>query len=409
MQTTSLKTGVSTAVEGEREAAGFVPAYQHIENDLRRRVQEAVWGPGAMLPGRDELAQHYNVARGTVQRAIQNLIAEGTLRADHRRGTFVATDIVQSRPPETAIKAPARQMIALITQLGTLIEGNPQIDHYPPMIAIMQGINRTLQKREAPFHLVTFNTRSGDGVQTCGQDITLERQALEALETENFPGAILWHVGEAETAEPIRRLLAKDFPLVFLDRYYGDLIGDCVGIDNYGSARKATEYLISFGHTRIAHLTTEEDIHTIRERLEGYRDALNTRGIAFDPALVQTVSYLECGERMPKIVEQYFGLSDPPTAVFVVNDGWATNFIKAAEEQGHRIPEDISVIGMDDLEQFLPGTPRLTTMRQPFEQIGQRAAELLLSRLAHTESLPQRARSIELPTRLIVRETCRAR
>ena len=108
------------------------------------------------------------------------------------------------------------------------------------------------------------------------------------------------------------------------------------------------------------------------------------------------------------MVTEFTSLPDPPTAVFAVNDFLAEYLMIVLEEKGIAIPDTISVVGFDDVERFLPQKPRLTTIRQPFEAIGERAASMLWWRMSHPESHTGAYQHVMLPTRLIVRETTKA-
>lgn len=200
-----------------------------------------------------------------------------------------------------------------------------------------------------------------------------------------------------------------------------------VGIDNRESAYQATRHLIELGHRRIAHIEGPVDHRCTAERYEGYRQALLEAGITPDPRLVVEGEFLveggrACGETLLSMSD-----SERPTAIFSANDQMAFGVLEVAAEKGIRIPEDIAIVGFDDMLISAYIKPTLTTVRQPFYEIGMTAVKLLLSfidpQLTYNgkqgDSLPQQklppARGdandpirYQLPTSLIVRESCGA-
>lgn len=169
-------------------------------------------------------------------------------------------------------------------------------------------------------------------------------------------------------------------------------------LDNVEGGRIATRYLISLGHTRIAHISGPADHIDALERLSGYRLALEEAGIAFDPGLVVQGDFREGGGllAMNRLLDQ--GL--PISAVFASNDQAAYGARLALYRRGIRVPEDISLIGFDDLPGSSYTTPPLTTIRQSVYEMGCQAALALLSLIAG-----QRV-ALELPPmELVIRET----
>jgi len=220
--------------------------------------------------------------------------------------------------------------------------------------------------------------------ESLAESIRSEAQFLERLaEDRDICGLILWYLGGEANRPGLERLRAREMPMVFLDRRPpADFPADYVGIDNRYAAKQVVRHLVACGHRRIAHITNPESACTVLERYQGYRDALREAGIAFDSALVCTGAFQEPAEsQYADIVARLRTLPDPPTAVFAVNDYSALCLVAAARAAGWRAPEDIEVAGFDDLERWRPGPAMLTTIRQPFEQMGMQAARLLLERM----------------------------
>lgn len=380
-----------------------LPIYRRIEKDLRRRIQDGHWHLGAMIPSRKDLSQSYGVDLGTVQRAVAGLLADGTLRADGGRGTFV-TDRGRAAPlGDDRRHFPGVQMIALILDQSF----NPTD---PGAQAMPRAIYHRLREEEAEYRLLTMDTH-GESLE---QIVTLEQAALEAVEREAMAGVILWHSGGKHTLPQISRLLAKGVPVVFMDRYPAGFRCDFIGVDDENSAREATEYLLGLGHRRIAFLAPLEPITTIEQRLAGYQKALKVAGAPSVAELVCRLPYTlslspaSLKQQVQTAVAALAALPDPPTAVFAVNDFLAHHCIAAAEEIGLPVPGALSVLGFDDMERFSPRPPFLTTMHQPFEAMGERAAAILLERLQSSDAAQNVFQHVLLPTKLVIRHSCRA-
>lgn len=202
----------------------------------------------------------------------------------------------------------------------------------------------------------------------------------------------------------VRALASRDLPFVLVgdSRNEPDLF--CVDVDNVGAGRDAVRYLIGLGHRRIAAFCGDAIFYSSGQRLEGYRQALEEAGIAYDPALVREGSYFpepgSCEANVCAVLER--PASERPTAVFCFNDKIALDTLQALRERGVAVPHEMSVIGFDDIPTAAASTPALTTLRQPIRAIGERAAELLLARIHNTAPPGQKEL---LSAEIIVRET----
>jgi DNA-binding LacI/PurR family transcriptional regulator len=198
-----------------------------------------------------------------------------------------------------------------------------------------------------------------------------------------------------------RQLSARGIPLVLVDPSGepGRLFPS-VGAGNWAGGLSATRHLLRLGHRRIAVLAGPAYALSGRARLGGYRAAMGAAGVAVDEGLVRASGFqVEDGLFHTR---ELLRLADPPTAVFACNDGQALGAYRAAAEAGVRIPEDLSVVGFDDLFPVQWAYPALTTVRQPLADMAAAAAEMVLT-LARGEPLP-RPRA-ELATELIVRDS----
>jgi LacI family transcriptional regulator len=192
------------------------------------------------------------------------------------------------------------------------------------------------------------------------------------------------------------------FPHVLIDHRGVDEVTPAVAASNRQGAERATTYLIEQGHRRIGFLTGAMDQICARDRLQGYKDALANRGIRFDGELVfegdffQSLAYKGAGTLLD--------LPRRPTAIFASNDVSAFGLMEAVRDHGLRIPDDVSVLGFDDIPQAAHVHPALTTVRQPLEEMGRVSTRMLLEYIAHPDRAIER---VELPTELVVRQSCR--
>ena len=152
-----------------------------------------------------------------------------------------------------------------------------------------------------------------------------------------------------------------------------------VAVDNVAAAKAAVDYLISQGHRRIAAITGPNDVPSSNERLQGYCEALEHAGIAFDPDLQIAGNYtvdsgVSCAEKLLLLRKR-------PTAIFCFNDEMAIGVMKLLKKQGFLIPEEVSVMGFDDIHYAEYVTPALSTVHQPLNEIGTTCINLLLEQL----------------------------
>jgi DNA-binding LacI/PurR family transcriptional regulator len=161
---------------------------------------------------------------------------------------------------------------------------------------------------------------------------------------------------------------------------------------------RAVEHLLSLGRSRIAVISGNLEIPVAVDRLLGYRDALDGAGIAIDPTLEETADFL--ADRARVSMERLLQNRPDLDAVFVASDQMATGAVEVLIESGRRIPEDVAVIGFDDSHFALETTPPLSTIRQPFEELGYEAVHVLMRHIAEPQEAP---RQVRMKTKLVIR------
>ncbi len=219
------------------------------------------------------------------------------------------------------------------------------------------------------------------------------------LASHDTDGVIL--VTSRFTSEQIGQLRGAGIPLVVVDPVNpppSEL--PSVGATNWAGGLVATEHLVQLGHRRIGAVTGPADYLCSRARTDGYRSALESAGIGFDPALVRDAEFRhEGGFRGGS---ELLDLPERPTAIFAGSDQQAFGVYEAARQRGLRIPQDLSVVGFDDLPIAPWVSPPLTTVRQPLADMGAAAASMLGNLIA---GMPLRSTRVELSTKLVIRES----
>jgi LacI family transcriptional regulator, galactose operon repressor len=204
-----------------------------------------------------------------------------------------------------------------------------------------------------------------------------------------------------ESSEELERALDAGYPFVVVDPLLPlDERIPSVSAAHMSGADQAMRHLLSLGHRRIGAITGPPGWVATEDRRRGYRAALAAAGIPFDPALeVEADFEITDGE---EAAHALLGIRNPPTAVFAFNDNIAIGTMRSARERGLSVPEELSIVGFDDVEHASIVTPSLTTVRQPLAEMGRTAVSLLVRLLEHqsVETL-----SIQLATRLVVRES----
>jgi LacI family transcriptional regulator len=192
-------------------------------------------------------------------------------------------------------------------------------------------------------------------------------------------------------------------PVVAVDPHVGASSFPTVASDSLTGAMAATEYLLSLGHRRIGHLSGRPDLRSSELREQGYRQALDEAGIPFDPDLVRVGGYDPETALGP--ARELLGLPDRPTAIFAANDVSAIQTMNVARELGISVPDQLSVVGFDNIPESVLADPALTTIDHAIQDQGFEAA-LMLIRLIDEPGTGQT--DVRLPTRLIIRQSCRA-
>ena len=321
-----------------------------------------------------DVARLAGVHPSTVSRALHR--ADLPLSAETRRRVLAAVERLEYRPSAIARGLRLRRTHTL----GMLV---PDITNpfFPPII---RGAEEAA--RERGYELVLCNTDDETDRETASLRVLRERQADGVLiATSRMADA---------TLASVRR---ERFPFVLVNRG-SRVAGDpSVEVNNARAAAEIVAHLALLGHTRIAHIAGPLSTTTGAERASGYRDALRAHGLPTDATLVaEAAAYSEDAGHTAAIRL----LDVAPTAIFAANDLLALGALRAAREKGLRVPQELSLVGINDIPMVGLIDPPLTTARVPQREMGAIAARMLIGLLAHE---PIARRRVLLDTELVVR------
>jgi LacI family transcriptional regulator len=248
--------------------------------------------------------------------------------------------------------------------------------------------------------------RAGYHVMLCDTQGNLERERgyLEDMLAFQVDGVLIAPVGDRSRPQ-LRLLTRNNVPFVLIDRAITGFDGDLVRGDSVAGARQLVEHLIGLGHRRIGMVTETSEVSTARDRLRGYREALEGTGIEFEAELVAESSAIDPNAAAAATLKLLM-LPEPPSAIFAVNNIAVVGVVEAARQRGLEIPGDLALVCFDDIEHVSRLYPFLTVMAQPAETYGTIATQLLLDRL-HGR-IGDRRRIVVLPADFVVRQSCGA-
>ncbi len=378
-----------------KDMSNSQPLYQQIANHLIERIEQNLLRPGDQIPTEQEISDAFGVSRITAVRAVKELETRGLVTRTKGRGSFVTSqsswhstgESQSERLSVVALVLPFQEMLALGVLLGV------------EQVVKANGLHTSLRNSTA--------------------DTRHEREILIQDSENGIGGMIVYPCSSADNIGAFSSLVVRRFPLVIIDRKIRGLDTPFVAVDNVDGTYQATRHLVELGHRDIAFFGDAiSRIESEAERLRGYcRALIESRipvrdeliiadGLVVDERLDADtgldqfgyISEATAGAALEKLV----GLSSPPTAIVCINDGNAVQFIKSALKRGIRVPEDLSVVGFDNLPFSAHIEVPLTTVEQPFRLIGERAAAMLMRRIADP-SAPYESEILE--PRLIVRES----
>ncbi|MDD5698290.1 MAG: GntR family transcriptional regulator [Victivallaceae bacterium] len=363
-----------------------LPLYHQIKLLIIGDIQKRKLQKGDCIDKELDLCQKYKVSRITIRRAIADLVRENLLYRISGRGTYVA----RALELDDVSLENENQITLVVPDVQDLVSS-----------VIYSGIEAEADRRG--YEVI---------IHSAGRNIDRENYYLSRLIKRNSLGAVILPNWGKSNAIQIFELKRHNFPFVLIDRYFRDIETDYVITDNLAGAFELVSYLISLGHKRIGFIGGL-DATSGNDRLEGYKKALSRHGLIIEEDLIVSLDpnrfassqmepegggYIEC--------KKLLKLKSPPTAVFAACDPLAYGAMRTIKDFGLKVPEDISVVGFDDLKFSALLDVPLTTAAQPFREIGETAMRILLDKI---EGKDKDLRQIILKPRLIVRKSTTVR
>ena len=325
-----------------------------------------------------DVAREAGVSTATVSRVLNN--GEG-FSEETRLAVLTAIEALDYKPSRVA-----RNLRVQRTQLLGLILSDIQ---NPFFTSVIQGVEEVAHQ-------------NGYSLILCNSDENPEREQmyLRIMHQENVAGMILaTTVNEGHEAE----ILCGTIPTVAIDRTIDDLSLDTVVVDSVLGAQEAVSHLLRLGHERIGLINGLQHVNTAKERQEGYVRAHHAAAMQIDPDLIRYGNFKQDSGYTLSL--ELLSMWNRPTALFVANNLMTLGALNAIHELQLRIPDDVAIVGFDDMPWSASLNPPLTAVAQPHYELGQSAAELLLKHLSGNVG---DATKICLKPHLVVRRSCGA-
>jgi DNA-binding LacI/PurR family transcriptional regulator len=352
--------------------------YKTIADEIRTEIARGAYGPDGRLPSERRLMRAFDAQRNTVRQALSLLEREGQIESVGKSGWFV----VQNLPLPTPASLEGQRVLFVTFRRRT----SELADH------IAAGLRDAMAAR---------------GVQVLRYDSDAHEYEkhvadIQRLTTTDAGGLVMWPQLPID-ASLLARLEATT-PLVLVDRRVFGFESDSVLFDDFGGGRMATEHLLANGHRRIAFVGDEAFVESVQNRWQGYRHALEAAGVPTDDNLTVFV-YGRIEPTFSANVRFLLrGTPEPPTGIVCSNDGVATKVLLVLREEGLRVPEDVAVTGFGNEAPGYLDVMGLTSVAQPFFELGRAAGTLLLQRLSEPlANRGQHPRSVVVPLSLVPR------
>jgi LacI family transcriptional regulator len=330
----------------------------------------------------EEIGRRAGVSRSTVSRVINN--QDNVSPAARQRVLEVIEET--GYQPHAAARSLAAQRTRVI---GLVIPRSVQAffaDPYFPRL--IQGIAQACNANDYTLSLFMFHSEAE------------ERDLYPRVLSQGLVDGVI--ITSSLENDPLIPLLAKsDRPFVLIGRPLIDAPISYVDADNVVGVHNAVTHLIRLGRRRIGHIAGPDDTSVGRDRKRGYIEALRERGLPVEQELIVESDFTETSGYQAAQKLMALGAD----AIFAVSDKVAFGALRALRDAGRSVPEDVSVVGFDDLEAAAISQPPLTTVRQPIRETGVAAVETLLDVMENGDAT---ARRVILPTQLVIRESCGA-
>lgn len=326
-----------------------------------------------------DIADAADVSIATVSRVLNK---SGKVRQETASRVLEAAEQLNYRPNRVARRMRVKSSDSLVIGLIITDVGNP----------FFSELSRGVED-------VAYQHKHAIMICNTDEDPEKEKFYIDSMLSEKVSGLII-APSKGNTAY-LKKLKKNGYPIVCVDRYPDSLNIDTVTIDNRKGAYLAVKRLTDLGHKRIGIINGIKGVSTTEGRFAGYKKALKEAGIPLPEELITYENYKESGGR--NAMREFLSLDESPTAVFSTNNLMTLGCYEEMYEQGVNIPDDIAIIGFDDMPWSVALNPPLTAVKQPGYELGLNATELLFKKLKNSN---RNTVNLVLTPELIVRKSC---
>jgi len=359
------------------------PLYKKIAEDIKEMILTGKLKPNDKLPSEVELAEKYKVSRITSREALEELRKEGLIVRKKKYGSYVNPNIAEKMSVSEQMSSINGKNIAMILPFSASKERN------------MEYIKGAIDYLHPRGYILSVY--SSDGYTN------KERYYLEHLTYIGVSGIIYYPVFSITNYDIVYRLILKKYPIVLIDKNYEGIAASFVSSDNFDGTYQAAKHLIELGHKNIAFVSGVPIFYanSIKHRFLGYLKALSDCEIEYNPKfIIQSYRLKMDTNKKKQIIKN--AINNGVTAFIVEYDHVALDIIKVIKLLEYNVPDDISVVGFDNIDLLDHIETPLTTVEQNFYLIGWKAAELLVS---YIETGEYKYEEVKVPVRLVVRSS----
>jgi DNA-binding LacI/PurR family transcriptional regulator len=358
--------------------------YQQIKLDIIEKIERGVFLPGDKIGTEKELCKEFNVSRSTIRRALADLEKSGKIERLLGKGTFV------KEKNNYNVSSNNKTIMVIVPVISQDFISN-----------IITGIQKATNEKDYNINLCITNN-----------SIEKETEYIKKAIKNDVSGIILHPTNHCYYNNEVIKLIEKK-PVIMTARYYEYIDCNFVVPDNYKGAFDAVDFLVNLGHKKIGLISDKPKIQTsVRNRIEGYKEALSSNDICInnsiimddleDPCELYSSTPKKQNKTIEKIKEYLINNRKKLSAIFAVNDFLGREIIIAAKEIGISIPEEISIVGFDNVMISEKAEPPLTTVEWSQYKVGNLAAKKLINLIENNQI--KKTKEI-LPVNLVKRES----
>ena len=347
------------------------PLYQQLEKAIKSNITSGQWSQGFQLPTYRQLAENTGVSMITVQQAIDNLVAQNFLYRRQGQGTFVATQDSKTGSNRIGLflpnlREPFFSFLAQIIQTEAINDG---------------------------YTISIFSYDDGTNLIT---------KAVEIMTEQHVDAFITTPSSNQDALNQVLAIRGRGVPVVIVDGHLDGEEISCIECDNRQGMAMILDHLIALGHRRIGFASGQCYTFGLRSRMDAFSEVLTERGLELNPSYLQ-ISHLDRDEGGWDAAHKLLMLREPPTAIACSTDIVAAGVLRAAKSMNIKVPQELSIVGYDDMYLATHLEVPLTTIKQPVEKIARMAVKKLISYIGNSADMHYE--TIILPPELVLRSS----